>query len=231
DVVVVCTPILDMADLVADIRDALSPHAIVTDVGSTKAMLMDQVSGVLAGSQACFIGSHPMAGSERTGMEAARADLYDQAVVIVTPPAGRNREASVKRVTMLWESVGARVVAMDAAVHDAIVAGTSHVPHLVAALLVGAAARTTGNPGMYCGPGFRDSTRIAGGSAFVWHDIVKSNAGPIEHCLKAFRDDLDLLLQNLQQADYAGIRAWLGEARKERERILAAAPRLKGGEA
>jgi prephenate dehydrogenase len=229
DLVVVCTPILEIPVLVANIRDALMDGAIVTDVGSTKAMLQDEVSKVLDGSPSCFIGSHPMAGSERTGMEAARVDLYEKAVVIITPAYAAG-DGQIQRLSQLWESVGARVVSMDAAVHDEIVAGTSHVPHLVAALLVGSAARAAASPGVYCGPGFRDSTRIAGGSEFVWHDIVKSNTRAIEHGLEAFRDDLERLLATLKQGDYEAIREWLGRARKERERILATSQGLKGGE-
>ncbi len=220
ELVVLCTPILDIPDLVEEICDRLRPGAIVTDVGSTKEMLMEEVAARLAGRDACFIGSHPMAGSERTGIEAADEDLYAHAVVIVTPPADNALLPQTRIVEALWRSIGARVLVTHAADHDAIVAGTSHVPHLLAALLVRAAARSADKPGAYCGPGFRDCTRIASGSEGVWHDIVKSNAGPIAASLQGVRSDIDLLLDALDRKDFDAIRELLGEAREVRENIV-----------
>ncbi len=262
EMVVFCTPILDIPNLVAKVRGALHPGTIVTDVGSTKAMLMEQVGDLLANRDACFVGSHPMAGSERTGMEAAQDSLYVDAVVIVTPPdtgvdkecrassaaatdcrppdsgietevEGRNplrpdskggseffRSTPCAIVQGLWRAVGARVVVIGASEHDAIVAGTSHVPHLVAALLVRAAARVTDQPGPYCGTGFKDATRIASGSEWVWHDIVKSNASSIAYSLQGVRSDIDMLLDALDREDFDAVRELLGEARALREGIV-----------
>jgi len=262
ELVVFCTPILDIPNLVEEVRDALRPGAIVTDVGSTKAMLMERVEDLLSGHDASFVGSHPMAGSERTGMEAAQENLYVDAVVIVTPPdTGVDKECwassaaakdcrppdsgiktevegcnplrpvskggceSLKRtpseiVQNLWRAVGARVVVIGAQEHDAIVAGTSHVPHLVAALLVRAAARVTEQPGPYCGSGFKDVTRIASGSEWVWHDIVKSNAASIASSLQGVRSDIDMLLDALDREDFDAVRDMLGEAREMRGQVL-----------
>ncbi len=230
DVVVLCTPILEIAALVERVREALRPGAIVTDVGSTKAMLMEQVGALLGDQTACFIGSHPMAGSERTGMQSADADLYVDAVVIVTPPDGDACLPQSEVVQGLWRAVGARVLVVGAAEHDAVVAGTSHVPHLVAALLVRAAARTAVAPGPYCGPGFRDATRIASGSEWVWHDIVKSNAGSIAVSLQAVRDDIEMLLAALDRHDYDQIRDVLGSARELRANIIAQPVDAGGGD-
>ena len=220
DVVVLCTPILEIANLVETVRDALRPGAIVTDVGSTKAMLTQQVGALLADRDACFIGSHPMAGSERTGMEAAQEKLYVDAVVIVTPPADGAYLKQSEIVQELWRAIGARVLVIDAGQHDAIVASTSHVPHLLAALLVLAAGRAADKPGAYCGPGFRDATRIAAGSEWVWHDIVKSNTASIAASLQDVRADIDMMLDALDRQDFDAIRNLLGEARALREQVL-----------
>ena len=220
DVVVLCTPILEIASLVKRISGSLRSGAIITDVGSTKAMLMREVAAILEGRDACFIGSHPMAGSERTGIDAAQEDLYVNAVVIVTPPVDAQHERESAVVQKLWQAIGARVLVIDANEHDAIVAGTSHVPHLVAALLVRAAARAADAPGPYCGPGFRDATRIAAGSEWVWHDIVKSNATSIAASLQDVRKDIDVMLDALERQDFDAIRDLLGAAREVRDDIV-----------
>jgi prephenate dehydrogenase len=217
-IVVLCTPILDMPSLVESIKPALRNDVIITDVGSTKEMLSKGIEKVLSGSDASFIGSHPMAGSEQTGLEAARADLYKDAVVVMTPPI--DSDDAAERIRGLWTSVGARVFSMEAAVHDAIVACTSHVPHLVAAMLVRAVIQASPAPGGLWGPGFRDTTRIASGSESVWHDIVKSNASAIADGLRVFRKDVDLVLELIENQDFDSVKEYLGKARKERAHIL-----------
>ncbi len=229
DLTVLCTPILDMPPLVEQVKRHLKPGSIVTDVGSTKLMLEREVGRILSDTGVQFCGSHPMAGSERTGISVARADLYDRAVVIVTPPEGM-AEAVVEQVVSFWRETGARVLVMDAGAHDGIVAGTSHVPHLVAALLVRAADRTAENPVPFCGPGFWDATRIAAGSEHVWHDIVKSNAGPIQEVLSALRSDVDQLIGLLEAERFEEIRDWLAGARMRRESMFTASPNAPGRE-
>jgi len=221
DVVVLCTPILEIPPLVERIRDHLRAGAIVTDVGSTKAYLVEQVGQLLEGMDACFVGSHPMAGSEHSGISSAQADLYVNATVLVTPPESpESPAAQTLRIARLWRDLGARVLVLGADTHDQIVAGTSHVPHLLAALLVRAAARVAPDCGPYCGSGFRDTTRIAAGSEWVWHDIVKTNATSISAALEGVRADIDGLLAALQSEDFDGVRALLGEARAQRARIM-----------
>ena len=221
DLIVLCTPILDIPALVKEMRNSLKPGAILTDVGSTKAVLMAEVQKLLSDREACFIGSHPMAGSERTGIQSAQADLYNGAVVIVTPPKDIDREPQCEMVQQLWRLVGAHVLVADAEEHDAIVSGTSHVPHLMAALLVRLAARTTKEPSAFCGTGFKDSTRIASGSEWVWHDIVKSNAEAISSDLKEVRADIDFLIETIENGTFDTIRDMLGEARELRSKIVA----------
>ena len=131
DLVVLCGPVLALPQQARDCRPGLKPGAVVTDVGSTKAVADQAVRASLRGSGAWFVGSHPVCGSEQQGIESARADLYDGALVIVTTTVDAPRKA-VQLVRGLWQQAGARVVACGAGEHDRIMARTSHLPHMVA---------------------------------------------------------------------------------------------------
>jgi prephenate dehydrogenase len=175
DVAVFCTPILTIPLLVSECRQAIAKHCVVTDVGSTKAELVRHMAALARDNGFQYVGSHPMAGSEKSGIECSRADLYQGAVTAVTPTS-ETPAAATEAVSALWRMVGARVLLMNPDQHDRLVARTSHLPHLVAALLV----ETSGREGAddvksLIGPGFRDTTRIAGGAPDMWHDIVRSN--------------------------------------------------------
>ena len=216
DLVVLCTPVLTIPSLARELRDALRPGCLVTDVGSTKQWLASELDTIFAGTGVTYIGSHPMAGSEKTGMEAARGDLYVDACVLVTPTPA-SPEAAVRRLTAFWESVGGAVTVMTPEEHDALIARTSHLPHLAAALLVAAVARDGRSVFPFCGPGFRDTTRIAAGSEDVWHDIVKSNAAAIRRELDVYRDELDSLCGLLDRGDFEAVRTLLAACRRKRE--------------
>lgn len=221
DLVVVCAPILAVPALVRECRARLARGAVVTDVGSTKAFLEAEVPAALAGTGAVFVGSHPMAGSEKQGIEAARPDLYEGAVVLVTPsratPAG-----PAQRVRGFWRKLGARVTTMDAREHDRIVARTSHLPHMAASLLVLTAARAgrTDRIGTFCGTGFADTTRVAEGSPEVWDDIVRTNRANVAEELRAYRLQLDKLIQLLDDGDFEGIRHTLEHGQAARRDML-----------
>lgn len=225
DLVVLCTPVLTFERLLTELVPHLKPGAVVTDVGSTKFAVMAVAEKVLAGTGVNFVGSHPMAGSEKTGWEAGRADLYEGATVIVVPPTGMNTAASaaVARVVELWSGVGGRVVQLSARVHDDLTARTSHLPHLLSALLVQTVARGgTESVRDLCGPGFRDTSRLADGSPEMWHDIIQTNRQAITMELHALRDELDLFLKRLEAGDGESVRAYLDESRVLRERLLRA---------
>lgn len=218
DIAVFCTPVLTIPALIAECRDAFRAGCVVTDVGSTKAQVQRETAKALAGSRAVFVGSHPMAGSEKSGLDAARADLYEGAVTAVTPG---NDNAATDRVCRLWQAVGARVVRLEATEHDALVARTSHLPHLVASLLVSVAGRDPGAAvGPFCGPGFRDTTRVAAGSPELWHDIVKSNRDALLAELKILDTELGALTAMLEHGDYEGIKTLLAKGRALRARLV-----------
>jgi prephenate dehydrogenase len=178
DVVVLCVPIEAMAALVHEFRDALKPTALVTDVGSVKGSVDREIAPLLE-DRALWIGSHPMAGSEQGGFVAARADLFEGAAVIVTPTAQTQPEAT-RGVEKFWKALGGRIYSMPPQEHDVAVARISHLPHLVAALLV---AHATPDALALAGGGFRDTTRIASGSPELWTEILWANRQALqEHC-------------------------------------------------
>jgi len=222
DVVVFCTPVCSIPALARECLGAFEPGCVVTDVGSTKAELVRDMADTVAGSSCVFVGSHPMAGSEKTGMEAARADLYEGASTVVTPARG-TPEAAVQVVADLWASVGARVIRTTPEDHDAAVARSSHLPHLTAALLAATAARGL-QPEFtaFCGTGFRDTTRVADGSPEMWHDIVKTNRAAILGELHNYEAELKHLIEAVERRDFDAVKAFLERARLLRRRILGA---------
>lgn len=215
DLVVLCVPVLTIPSLAEACRPGLKPGAVLTDVGSTKAELIRQMTQALDGADAVFVGSHPICGSEQQGIEAGDADLYDGAVTVVTPVPGASA-AAVEAVCGLWRSAGSTVRTMAAEEHDRILAATSHLPHAAAAAL----ALCAGNDGTFCGSGFRDTTRIAEGSPQVWSDIVLTNAAALKAALGAFRGRLDELAALIEQGDGEKLAEWFAAARGKRKELL-----------
>ncbi len=215
DLIVFCVPVLTIPELAKACRAGLKPGAIVTDVGSTKDCLNKLMAEVLAGTGAEFIGSHPICGSEQQGIEAGDADLYEGAMTVVTPSMLAD-EASVDIVSNLWKNAGSVVTVMDAKMHDCILAATSHLPHVVAATL----ALSAGDNGLFCGSGFRDTTRIADGSPQVWSDIVRTNAPALKSALKTFCENLNNLVALVEEDNGEKLANWFAAARDKRKELL-----------
>jgi prephenate dehydrogenase len=194
DLVYIATPVGSVAELALEIAGELGPGAIITDGGSTKKSIVQALAGRLPEGVA-YIGGHPMAGSERTGIDAARADLFDGAYYLLTP-TDETDTASYGRLHGLLTRIGANVVAIDPDTHDSAVAAISHVPHLIATALVNLATeQAAGNPNLLrmAAGGFKDMTRIAAGSPEMWADICAANAPAIGEMLARFRIQLDQL--------------------------------------
>jgi prephenate dehydrogenase len=220
DVVVVCVPIWTIAKLAEQIVGALKPGAVVTDVGSTKSELLKTMEPLFKDSTAYFVGSHPIAGSEKTGIEAGNPDLYEGRLTVVCPSDDTPAEADAL-VSDLWKSAGSEVVEMSPAEHDAMLASTSHLPHMVAAALARSVA--DGNPAGkadFCGTGFKDTTRVASGSADMWVDIIDTNRAALEAELDRYHQELQGLIQILRSGNGDDIRKWLEDARSDRNKIL-----------
>jgi prephenate dehydrogenase len=220
DLIVVCVPIWSIVELVKEILPVLKPGAVVTDVGSTKSELIGLMEELFADSEASFVGSHPIAGSEKTGVHAGNPDLYQGRLTVVCP-SDETSDVAKKDVAGLWEAVGSEVVLMSAAAHDAMLASTSHLPHMVAAALARSVAN--GDPSSkadFCGTGFKDTTRVASGSADMWVDIIDTNRAALEAELERFHQELQGLISILRSGDGADIRRWLEEGAADRDQIL-----------
>jgi prephenate dehydrogenase len=227
DVVVVCTPVLAIPELVERCLPRLKAGCVVTDVGSTKAYLHERLDPMMTGRGVEFVGSHPIAGSDRDGLEAARADLYEGATVVVTAGGGEGAAPSpaAEVVAGFWRGLGGRVIETTAGEHDAIMARTSHLPHLAAALVALCVGRGGERAlGRFCGTGFRDTTRVAGGEPGMWHDIVKTNAGPLAAEVRELRDRAAALLESIERGRFDVVRDLLAEARDARRRALEDGP-------
>jgi prephenate dehydrogenase len=199
-------------------RPALAKGAIVTDVGSVKGSVVRDLEDLVAKLGGEFIGSHPMAGAERTGVAAARGDLFNNAVCIVTPTAKSNK-TSVEKVEELWRSVGARPLRMSPELHDELVSRSSHLPHVLAATLANAVLdpKQPKQQGALCANGFRDTTRIASGSPEMWRDIALANRENLVSALDCFVEDLQEFRRILKSKDEKGITKFFETAKKRRD--------------
>jgi prephenate dehydrogenase len=215
DICVLCTPIGVMPSLAEQIAPVLSRNAAITDVGSVKAGVVSRLEAILGGK---FVGSHPMAGSEQSGIDAARADLFEGAVCIVTPTADSSPEAT-RIVRDLWEGVGCRMVEMPPAEHDECVARVSHLPHAVAAALVNAISLRLPNALALAGGGYRDTTRIAAGPAAMWREILLENRTGLLAGLEDFSATLDTMKEMILNSDAAELELFLERARAIRENL------------
>jgi prephenate dehydrogenase len=216
DLVVLCTPVGVFGRILGEIAQALKPGAVVTDVGSTKRSVVEQAGKYLPEST-YFVGSHPMAGSEKKGVEFARADLFQNALCIVTPDEATPAKP-VEAVEQFWRLLGMRTCRMSPAEHDRLLAQVSHLPHALAATLV---AMQSDDALKLAGKGFLDTTRIAGGDGGLWRDILLDNADNVRHALAKFRAVLDHFERFLAPENAEQLRHWLDAAAKKRAALLA----------
>jgi prephenate dehydrogenase len=218
DLVVLCSPIGQMGPLTQELIPYLEPDAVVTDVGSVKGTLVDELEAPIAKAGGHFIGSHPMAGSEKTGVQAARADLFEGALCAVTPTA-RSNAGALARVQQLWAALGSRVLTLSPAQHDDLVSRSSHLPHVVAAALANYVL-SPANPkeqAALCAGGFRDTTRIASGSPEMWRDIALANRENLGRVLGVLIEDLQEFQRSLQQGDSKAVTEFFTSAKERRD--------------
>jgi len=213
DLVVLCTPVGLVAQKAAEVLPAMKAGGILTDVASTKSALTERIEAVLPDDIA-FVPAHPMAGSEKRGIENARADLFEGSRCILTPTPRTPVEA-VGVVCEMWRGVGAAVERLDIAEHDRIVAQISHLPHVVASALVNSAKE--GLP--YAATGFRDTTRIAGGDPELWIDIFRDNRENVLAALGLFLREVEEACKALENSDWDTLRGLLERARERRNKL------------
>lgn len=209
EILLVCTPVSRIAEHVRDAAKHLPSNAMITDVGSTKSGIVRQTLDKR------FIGSHPMAGSERSGVEAASAQLFTGRTCILTPTE-KTPPDLVDRATRFWEALGMTVMQLSPEVHDAVVGRTSHVPHVASAAI---AAMLDEGDRPFVGAGLKDTTRIAGGNAALWTAILKANKTAVLGGMARLRTELDAVAAALERDDELFLQQWLTNAKRVRDAL------------
>jgi len=205
DIVVLCTTVGHILETLPEALALVKPGALVTDVGSTKGAIVRAAAGV-----ARFVGGHPMAGSEQTGVEAATPLLFEEATWAITP-TDTTDPAAVTLLERFAQSVGATTLLLSPDAHDAMLAVTSHLPHVLASALMRQAfatqSRHTQTQQLTAGS-FNDGTRVAASSPEIWRDVCLSNRDALLQALQAFRGELDTLEAAVESRDATGIEAF-----------------------
>lgn len=233
DLVVLCVPPRAMLELLPRVAAGVAPGALVTDVASTKVEVVTRCRAALAG-RARYVGGHPLAGSERSGFAAARPDLFRGATWFLTPASPEDRPAAAA-VARWVRRLGARPAVLAPEEHDALLAATSHLPQFAASAVAAAVGRLLARgpaprrlpPERLAGPGYRDTTRLAGSDPGLWVDIALTNAENIVGAVDALLERLGALRALLLARDADGLRRWLEEARAAR-RAAVRSPREEG---
>ncbi len=217
DLVLLSTPVGGLKNVLARMLPHLGAHTVLTDAGSTKAEVVEAARDVLGAHIGRFVPGHPIAGAERTGPDAADADLYCRRTVILTP-LPENADASIERVRQAWQACGASVMNMDAVSHDRVLASVSHLPHLLSSVYMEQVATASDAPTRLelAGSGFRDFTRIAAGSPEMWRDIFLSNRDAMLAELADVRAVLDRAERAIANGDDAALLALLDTAAQAR---------------
>lgn len=218
DLLVLAVPVGAMpALLTAAIEAGLPSRCVVTDVGSVKKSVHDSLATIVGESGNPFIGSHPMAGSERNGLQAARAGLFENAACLLTNDSGAE-QAFCDALGNFWESLGCRISWLGAAAHDELVARISHLPHLTAAATAKIALRDT-SAGKFGGGGLRDTTRVASGNPEMWAEILTENREAVIPALRETIAELCEILATLEMPDQELAQRWLADAKALRDTL------------
>jgi len=216
DTIVLCVPIGAMPALAEQLVPLIEPNALVTDVGSVKAPVVEKLAPLFKR----FVGSHPMAGSEQAGLAAARADLFERSVALLTPHADADL-AAVEEAAALWRLVGCgRVESLSPAEHDDAIGLVSHLPHLLAAALVDFIFKDNPQAAKLCGNGLRDTTRVASGPPAMWTEILAANRVPVGEKLTAFIASLQEISRNLATGNDSELMHFLTHAKALRDRHI-----------
>ncbi|MBF0623368.1 MAG: prephenate dehydrogenase/arogenate dehydrogenase family protein [Magnetococcales bacterium] len=220
--VLVSTPVCSIVPTVKDFAPALAKGAVVTDAGSVKGSIVRRCEELMP-EGASFVGGHPIAGREHSGVAASFPSLYQGSRTILTPTK-RTRPQAMELVRLVWEAAGSTVETMDPDHHDRVLAATSHLPHLMAYNIVNTLSDLEddirGEVFRYAASGFRDFTRIASSDPTMWRDICLENRDAILDVLARFRDDLDKLTKRVKEGDADGLFGIFARSKSTRDRIM-----------
>jgi prephenate dehydrogenase len=215
--ILIAAPVAQTSAILESIKPHLGQETFITDAGSTKGDVLEVAKVVLGDQFNQFVGAHPIAGAEKSGVSAAKNDLFFGKNVVLTPTLETNKDA-VSRTIELWHTCGAKVSQMTAETHDAIFAAVSHLPHLLAFALVDDIASRSNAEQLFsfAASGFRDFTRIAGSSPEMWRDISLANKSALLGEIDAFERELSTLKNFLKNDDGKGLRTLFERASKAR---------------
>lgn len=220
ELIVVATPVGAMRAIFEAIRPAVDNGAVITDAGSVKASVLADARAALGEAYPRFVGAHPIAGTEQSGVDACFADLYVDHRVILTP-AEQTLPSAAAKVHIMWARTGAQVEVMDAGTHDQILAYTSHLPHMVAYSLVDCLGRAEPAEALrrFAAGGFRDITRIASSHPIMWRDIALANRDALLESLRSFSGGLEQIVHAVESGDGERLADLFSRARETRDRL------------
>ncbi|MFZ5799957.1 MAG: prephenate dehydrogenase [Candidatus Omnitrophota bacterium] len=216
DLVVLATPVATIIDIVPKLKKYLTKGCIVIDVGSCKQEIVSQIEKTLPPAVS-FIGCHPLAGSEKKGVAAAAADIFSDSLTIITPSSRSRHSQALRKIKLLWQALGAKVVILSPKQHDKILAFLSHLPHILAFSLINCV------PSQYLSLSpcsLREMTRIAASDSLLWRDILLMNRGNLLCAIAGFTAQLNKLRSMLSRSDGSRLLQILTRAKSKREKIL-----------
>jgi prephenate dehydrogenase len=221
DVVVLATPLGAMKQVFEQIADIVSEHTVITDTGSAKGYVIKAAQTVLGDKISQFVPGHPIAGAEKSGIEAGLADLYQNRRVILTPLESTDPEA-VAKIEDMWQACGASIEYLGVDHHDKVLAATSHLPHMLAYGLVNYLSSLNDHDEIfkYAAGGFRDFTRIASSDPVMWRDVCISNGEALLTLIEGYKNELDQVSVAIRDGDRDRLLELFGKAKSERDSLI-----------
>ncbi len=217
DLIIFATPVGTFLDLAKKSVPSFKKGAIVTDVGSVKGDLVYEMESIMP-EDVHYIGCHPIAGSDRSGIDSSSAELFINAKCIITPSKNSNANA-LNKIIELWKLLGSIIITTDPEKHDRIYASVSHLPHIIAYAIINTVAELDSSYLEFCGQGFKDTTRIASSSPELWRDTCLLNRDNLTEMITIFQKNLDTLSQYLRAYDSDSLEREFKKARTLREGI------------
>ena len=208
DLVILCTPVETIPSILESIVRELDQDCLVTDVGSVKVEVCTEAKNLFKLSTSTFIGSHPMAGSEKSGMDHASESLFLNRPCIITPDDNKDSEF-LKKLNLFWEYLGMKSIIMTPQDHDKQLSEISHLPHVVSSVLAHSLSDKVDVASMLCGQGLRDTVRIAGGNPELWAGIIEQNQINILSSLHRFENSIEIVRSLISKRDFKGLTKFL----------------------
>ena len=222
DLIVLCTPVSTIVPLIQNLTSKVKPGVVITDVGSVKDPVVDGADKLVP-EGVFFVGSHPIAGGENSGLEFSKASLYQDAKCVVTPTEKTNKKA-LEKISTLWQAVGMEVISISSDEHDFIFGAVSHLPHIVAYALMNTlgALKTTDNREVtaFSGSGLKDITRIASSDPVMWRDICLSNRNHSLELIDRFQNKLEEIRSTIEKEDGEELKKEFMDANKYRLKVV-----------